>query len=244
MLKYSSTESWSRSGISSVPRFETAVVPSLLAADYARFGECIDAVKAAGCSWVSVDVMDGHFVPNLSFGPDHVRMAKARGVTVDAHLMVGNPERVAPWFVKAGADIVTVHWEACRDGVFGLLREIRRLGAKAGVAIKPGTPAKDAAEIVGQADFVLVMTVEPGFGGAKFMPEMLSKVEFFRKAIDKAGVACRIGVDGGITIETAPRAAAAGADCLVAGSAVFGASDPTEAYKALTRSACGSGKRV
>ncbi len=216
-------------------RPETVVVPSLLAADFARFGECIDAVKAAGCSWVSVDVMDGHFVPNLSFGPDHVRMAKARGVTVDAHLMVANPERVAPWFVKAGADVVTVHWEACQDAA-GLLREIRRLGAKAGIALKPATPAKDLAGVVGGADYVLVMTVEPGFGGAKFMPEMLSKVEFFRKAVDASGSACRVAVDGGITVETAPRAAAAGADCLVAGSAVFGAADAGRAYQALVRS--------
>ncbi|MHB2025917.1 MAG: ribulose-phosphate 3-epimerase [Elusimicrobiota bacterium] len=212
------------------------IVPSLLAADHARLGESIDALKSVGCEWVSVDVMDGRFVPNLSFGPEHVAMAKRRGVTVDAHLMVDNPERVAPWFVKAGADIVTFHWEACQDAA-ALLREIRRLGAKAGIAVKPATLGQEISSLVAEADLILVMTVEPGFGGALFMDRMLPKVEFLRATANKSRADCWIQVDGGITVQTASRAVAAGADSLVAGSSIFGSADPAGAYKDLVRSA-------
>ena len=213
------------------------IVPSLLSADRARLGEAIEAVRQAGVTWVSVDVMDGHFVPNLSFGPDFVRMVKGLGgMTVDAHLMVTNPETVAPWFVDAGADIVSVHYEACQDPA-KTLEDIRRRGAKAGLAIKPKTPADSLIQLLDHIDMALVMTVEPGFGGAKFLDAMLPKIRAIRKAINERDLDCWLQVDGGIHSETVAAAAAAGADCLVAGSAVFGAKDIGGAVRALREKA-------
>src|SRR5579883_1682741 len=200
------------------------VVPSLLAADLGRLDEQLAAVRAAGVTWVSVDVMDGHFVPNLSFGPDFVRLVKKRGFTVDSHLMVSNPETVAPWFVEAGADYVTVHYEACGDAA-KTLRDIRKRGAKAGLAIKPKTPVEPMLGLLTEMDLALIMTVEPGFGGAKYLADMEPKITAAREAIDKAGLDCWIQVDGGINETTAASAAKAGADNLVAGSAVFKALD-------------------
>jgi ribulose-phosphate 3-epimerase len=219
------------------------IVPSLLAADKARLGEAISAVRRAGAGWVSVDVMDGHFVPNLSFGPDFVRMVKSLGdIRVDAHLMVANPEAAAPWFIEAGADIVTVHLEACADAR-AALREIRRRGAKAGLAIKPKTPEGPLIELLEELDLALIMTVEPGFGGAKFLDGMLPKVRAVRKAIDARGLDCWLQVDGGIGPKTVSLAASAGADSLVAGSAVFGESDIGAAVRALRERAQASFKR-
>ncbi|MBI5631203.1 MAG: ribulose-phosphate 3-epimerase [Elusimicrobia bacterium] len=211
------------------------IVPSLLAADLSRLGELVGIARGAGVEWVSVDVMDGHFVPNLSFGPDHVRAIKRLGpVYVDAHLMVANPEKAAPWFIKAGADMITFHLEACPDPR-PLLREIRAQGAKAGLAVKPATPAQALLEFLGEMDLALVMTVEPGFGGAKFLDSMLSKVELLRRAIDHKGLDCWLQVDGGINLSTISAAARAGADSLVAGSAVFAAADIPEALRALRK---------
>jgi len=219
------------------------IVPSLLAADKARLGEAIEAMRQAGVTWVSVDVMDGHFVPNLSFGPDFVRMVKdLGGMMVDAHLMVENPETVAPWFVEAGADIVTVHIEACKDAA-KTLADIRKRGAKAGVAIKPKTAAEPLIDLLGGIDLALIMTVEPGFGGAKFLDGMLPKVRAVRQAIDERGLDCWLQVDGGIGMETVSAAAQAGADSLVAGSAIFGAKDMGAAARALSERAKLSFKR-
>ncbi|OGR82910.1 MAG: ribulose-phosphate 3-epimerase [Elusimicrobia bacterium RIFCSPHIGHO2_02_FULL_57_9] len=209
------------------------IVPSLLAADLASLGARIRTALSAGVEWISVDVMDGHFVPNLSFGPDHVRMAKSLGVPiVDAHLMVSNPQQVSSWFIEAGADIVTVHLEACAEPR-KILREIRRRGVKAGLAIKPRTPAQSLIEFLDELDLALIMTVEPGFGGAKFIDAMLPKIKTVRQAIVNRGVDCWLQVDGGINGVTAPAAAAAGADSLVAGSAVFAAQDMADAFKKL-----------
>lgn len=209
------------------------IVPSLLAADFSRLGEAVRRVKDAGVTWVSVDVMDGHFVPNLSFGPDHVRAVKREApIMVDAHLMVSNPEQAAPWFIAAGADIVTVHLEACRDPR-ALLASIRKAGVKAGLAIKPATPVGGLLALLDLVDLALVMTVEPGFGGAKFLADMLPKVSALRAEIDRRGLDCWIQVDGGINLSTIASAAAAGADSLVAGSAVYGAADIAAAVKAL-----------
>lgn len=213
------------------------VVPSLLAADLTRLGQAVQAVAEAGAGWISVDVMDGRFVPNLSFGPDHVRAVKrAAPVQVDAHLMVENPDTAAPWFIEAGADIVTVHWEACRDAR-KTLRAIRSAGARCGLAIKPRTPVEPLLELLPEMDLALVMTVEPGFGGARFLSEMLPKVRAIRKAVDAAGLDCWVQVDGGVNAETVAAAAQAGADSLVAGSAVFGAADPGQAVRALLKRA-------
>lgn len=208
------------------------VVASLLAGEPGSLGAQLDALKAAGCAWISVDVMDGHFVANLSFGPDFVRLAKTRGFAVDAHLMVSNPEAVAPWFAAAGADIVTVHLEAVRDAR-AALRAIRALGRRAGLAVKPRTPIDGVLAVLDECDLVLVMTVEPGFGGQPFMDDMLPKVYALREAIDRSGRDCWLQVDGGVGPLNIARAVAAGADSLVAGSAVLGARDPGAAFREL-----------
>lgn len=213
-----------------------AVVPSLLAGDLSRLGAQLDAVKAAGCSWVSVDVMDGHFVPNLSFGPDFVRLCKSKGFVVDSHLMVTNPLDVAPWFVEAKSDYVTVHLEAVKDGREAL-KAIRSLGVKAGLAIKPRTPVDGLLAALPHCDLALVMTVEPGFGGQKFMADMMPKVSALRRAVDERRLDCWIQVDGGVNAANIAQAAAAGADSLVAGSAVFGAKDPALAFRELEQKA-------
>ncbi len=208
------------------------IVPSLLACDLAQMGEAIQAVKAAKISWVSVDIMDGHFVPNLSFGPDHVRMAKKYGLTVDSHLMVEDPESIAPWFTNAGADIVTFHIEAAKNAK-SLAQKIRKEGKKAGIALRPQTPADRVLPLLPEIDLVLVMTVDPGFGGAHFMKEMLPKISTLRQAIDSANLDCWIQADGGINPQTALLASEAGADSLVAGTAIFGQKNITQAAQIL-----------
>lgn len=218
------------------------IVPSLLAGDLSHLGEQLDAVKAAGCHWVSVDVMDGHFVPNLSFGPDFVRFAKKKGFYVDSHLMVTNPLEVAPWFVEAGSDLVTCHVEAVPDAA-AALKKIRSLGVKAGLAVKPKTPVDGLLAVLEHCDLALVMTVEPGFGGQTFMPDMMPKIAALRRAIEAKRLNCWIQVDGGVNAVNISQAAAAGADSLVAGSAVFAAKDPAAAFRELelkARAAFGS----
>lgn len=213
-----------------------AVVPSLLAGDLAQLGRQLDAVKDAGCGWVSVDVMDGHFVPNLSFGPDFVKLCKSKGFVVDAHLMVSNPLAVAPWFAAAGSDFVTIHIEAV-DRPAEALQAVRGLGLKAGLAVKPQTPVDGLLAALPQCDLALVMTVEPGFGGQKFMGAMMPKVSALRKAIDSQKLDCWLQVDGGVNAVNIAQAASAGADSLVAGSAVFGAKDPALAFRELEQKA-------
>jgi ribulose-phosphate 3-epimerase len=219
-----------------VARKTVEIVPSLLAADCTRLGELVDCARSGGASWISVDVMDGHFVPNLGFGPGHVRALKARGLFVDAHLMVENPHVVAPWFIEAGADLVTLHLEACLDPRKAL-REIRSRRVKVGLAIKPATPAEALFPLLGEMDLALVMTVEPGFGGAKFIEVTLPKISALRREIDGRGLDCWLQVDGGINLSTVSQAASAGADSLVAGSAVFGSSDIAGAVCALREKA-------
>ncbi len=209
-----------------------AVVPSLLAGDLSRLGEQLDQIKAAGCHWISVDVMDGHFVPNLSFGPDFVKFAKKKGFYVDTHLMVTNPLEVAPWFVEAGTDILTAHIEVL-ENPREAMKAIRALGVKSGLAVKPKTAVDRMVECLDVCDLALVMTVEPGFGGQKFMADMMPKVAALRAAIDKKNLNCWIQVDGGVNAANIAQAAAAGADSLVAGSAVFAAKDPAAAFREL-----------
>ncbi len=209
------------------------IVPSVLSADFAHLARDVRVVRDAGAQSVQVDVMDGHFVPNLTVGPLVVE-ALHRDVPIflDVHLMIEQPWKYLAAFAKAGAGLLTVHWETCprpRE----VIRQIRKLGAKTGMAIRPKTSERVLASLLPELDMALVMTVEPGFGGQAFLPGMLKKVQSLSRLIQRHGYACEVQVDGGINLKTAPLAAAAGATSLVAGSAVFGAPDAAKAFRDL-----------
>ncbi|WP_257161203.1 ribulose-phosphate 3-epimerase [Corynebacterium cystitidis] len=209
------------------------IAPSILAADYANLGD--DVLKVPNADWIHVDIMDGHFVPNLSFGPDVT--AAVDGVTdqfMDVHMMIEEPEKWFDTYIKAGADRIIFHVEATDDHV-AAAKLLKDKGCQAGFAIKPDTPIEPYLEDLAYFDEVIIMTVEPGFGGQKFMPEMLGKVKKLRAAIDERGLDCIIELDGGINADTIAQAAAAGADAFVAGSAVFGAEDPGAAVDELRK---------
>ena len=203
----------------------TLIAPSLLSADFARLGEEIRAVEAGGADWLHFDVMDGHFVPNITVGPVVLEgVAGAAQIPVDVHLMVREPDHLIESFVKAGADLLTVHVEACTH-LDRTLRRIRELGARPGVSLNPATPWNAVEPVLDLVDLVLVMSVNPGFGGQGFIDSSLEKVARLRDALDVRGSSAYLEVDGGIKPENAAAVAAAGADVLVAGSAVFKASD-------------------
>ncbi len=201
------------------------IAPSILAADFARLGQEVAAVSKAGADYIHVDVMDGHFVPNITIGSGMVKALRAHSaLPFDVHLMISPVDPFVADFADAGADIITVHPEA-GPHLHRTLQLIRSLGKKAGVALNPATPVEAIDNVIGDIDLVLVMTVNPGFGGQAFIEPQLDKISAVRKRIDATGRDIDLEVDGGINLETAPRAIAAGADVLVAGTATFQGGD-------------------
>ena len=202
------------------------VSPSILTCDFAHAADEVRFVADSGADMVHLDVMDGVFVPNLSFGPPVIAALRPHtDLFFDVHLMMVQPRRLVPAFAKAGADLINIHLE-CDDPIRETLEDIRALGKQAAVTLKPATPAEEAFPYLDMVDMVLVMTVEPGFGGQSFMPDMMPKVTALREEITRRGLSVSIQVDGGIGAATAPIAAAAGADVAVMGSAVFNDPDP------------------
>ncbi|MDW7643890.1 MAG: ribulose-phosphate 3-epimerase [Desulfuromonadales bacterium] len=201
------------------------IAPSILSADFSRLGEEIAAIEHGGADYVHVDVMDGHFVPNITIGPLVVEAARrSTALPLDVHLMIENPDRYIPQFAEAGADILTVHQEAVPH-LHRTVQLIRSLGKKAGVSINPATPVSTLEVILEEVDLILVMSVNPGFGGQSFIPSALAKIEALRQLIDRRGLAVELEVDGGVKADNIRQVAAAGADVFVAGSAVFGTAD-------------------
>ena len=211
-----------------------SVAPSLLAAEYLRIGEDIRRMKEAGADWLHFDVMDGSFVPNISFGQDMCRRAAECGLPVDAHLMIVNPEKYIEAFAAAGAKIITVHAEAVTH-LHRVLQQIRAAGCLAGVALNPATSPECLRYVLGDFDLALVMTVNPGYGGQKLIPACIDKVGEVRGMLNRACIDAIVEVDGGVNLQTAPKLVAAGADTLVAGSALFGAPDARAFIETLKR---------
>ena len=215
----------------------TRIAPSILSADFTRLGDQIAEAEAGGADWIHVDVMDGHFVPNITIGPLVVEAARrSTRLPLDVHLMIENPDSYLEEFIKAGAAWLTVHQETCPH-LHRTIQRIRELGARPGVAVNPSTPVESLVDVLPFVDLILVMTVNPGFGGQRFIEECLAKVARLARQLESRGLShVQIEVDGGIDPTTAPRVVAAGASVLVAGSAVFGQGSIEENIGAIRRS--------
>jgi ribulose-phosphate 3-epimerase len=209
------------------------IAPSILSSDFARLADEVAAVERAGADLLHIDVMDGHFVPNLTVGPPIVEaVRKVTKLPLDVHLMITNADAFIPEFARAGADYLTVHVEACPH-LHRTIQSIKELGVKAGVTLNPATPVHTLQEILADVDLVLIMSVNPGFGGQKFIPSCLAKVKAVRQMLDRIGSHALLEVDGGVKAENAAQVLEAGADVLVAGSAIFSGSDYTANIAAL-----------
>jgi len=213
------------------------IAPSILSADFARLGEQVALVEEAGAEVLHIDVMDGHFVPDITIGPLVVKALRPHSrMFFDVHLMIENPERYIEEFAKAGADNITVHLEATPH-IHRAVQQIKSLGLKAGVSLNPATPLDGLKYILEDLDMVLIMSVNPGFGGQKFIPAVLPKIQVLRRHLEQMQSSCEIEVDGGINLDTAAAVVKAGADILVAGAAVFASPDPAQAVRQLREAA-------
>ena len=209
------------------------IAPSLLAANFLTLQQDCDMLNKSQAEWFHLDVMDGRFVPNISYGPMIIEFIQKTTTKVcDVHLMIEEPEKYAEAFKKAGADILTVHIEACRH-LHRNIQQIKNLGMKAGVALNPHTPVDSLKDVLQDIDMVLIMSVNPGFGGQSFIPKTLDKITTLKRMINEAGLSVQIEIDGGVTLENAPAIIAAGADILVAGNTVFKSPDPIATIAAL-----------
>ena len=209
------------------------IAPSLLAANFLTLQQDCDMLNNSQAEWFHLDVMDGRFVPNISYGPMIIEfIRKTTAKVCDVHLMIEEPEKYAEAFKKAGADILTIHMEACRH-LHRNIQQIKNLGMKAGVALNPHTPVDSLKDVLQDIDMVLIMSVNPGFGGQSFIPKTLDKITTLKRMINEAGLSVQIEIDGGVTLENAPAIIAAGADILVAGNTVFKSPDPIATITAL-----------
>jgi len=216
------------------------IAPSILSADFSRLGEEIRRVEEAGADWIHVDVMDGAFVPNITVGPFILEaVRKVTSLPLDVHLMIERPEKYISEFTDAGADVITVHFEACTH-LHRTIQAIKEKGKKAGVSVNPATPLVSIKYVLGDIDLLLIMSVNPGFGGQRFIPSALEKIKKARQMVDKIGANVSIEVDGGVKLENIGEVASAGADIFVSGSGVFGTKDYKETIQEMKRIITGS----